>query len=154
MITLEHVTKTYDNATAPAVQDLSLNVEAESLLVLLGESGSGKTTTLKMINRLVESSSGTIRVAGQNIRELSPIDLRRRIGYAFQGTGLFPHMNVAANVATVPQLLGWSPRETDSRVDELLDMIGLPPAEFRNRYPHELSGGQRHSNHPRASCSH
>jgi osmoprotectant transport system ATP-binding protein len=143
VITFEHVFKAYDNAAAPAVSDLSLSVEAESLLVLLGESGSGKTTTLKMINRLIEPTGGHIRVAGQDVRELDPIDLRRRIGYAFQGIGLFPHINVAMNVATVPRLLGWPAREIDARVDELLDMVGLPHAEFRRRYPRELSGGQR-----------
>jgi osmoprotectant transport system ATP-binding protein len=143
VITFEHVFKDYDNTAVPAVRDLSLSVEAESFLVLLGESGSGKTTTLKMINRLIEPTAGQISVEGRDVREFNSIALRRRIGYAFQGIGLFPHMSVAVNVGTVPRLLGWPPREIDARVDELLDMVGLPPAEFRARYPRELSGGQR-----------
>lgn len=143
MISFEAVYKFYDEAAAPAVRDLNLLVEPESFLVLLGESGSGKTTTLKMINRLVEPSSGRLGFEGQNLKDVNPIDLRRRIGYAFQGIGLFPHMNVAANIATVPRLLDWPQRDIDARVDELLETIGLPPKEFANRYPHELSGGER-----------
>ena len=141
VITLEHVSKAYP-AAVHAVRDVSLAVEPESLLVLLGESGSGKTTTLKMINRLVEPSSGRITVAGEDVRALDPIDLRRRIGYAFQGIGLFPHLDVAANIATVPRLLRWPAPAIAARVDELLEMVGLS-AEFRGRYPRELSGGEQ-----------
>jgi osmoprotectant transport system ATP-binding protein len=143
MIALEDVTKRYPKAAAPAVRNIDLRVEPESLLVLLGESGSGKTTTLKMINRLIEPSSGRITVDGEDVRSWDPIDLRRRIGYVFQGIGLFPHMRVAANVAVVPELLDWPRYDIDRRVDELLDLMGLPPDEFRDRLPHELSGGQQ-----------
>jgi len=143
MIALENVSKSYPNSTGPVVKDLCLNVAPESLLVLLGESGCGKTTTLKMINRLVETSSGRITLAGEDIHALDPIDLRRRIGYAFQGIGLFPHMTVARNIAVVPELLEWPGKKIDERVDELLDMMGLPSNEFKSRFPSELSGGQQ-----------
>ena len=143
MITLEAVSKSYARSTAPAVSDVSLTVAAQSLLVLLGESGCGKTTTLKMINRLVEPSSGRISVGGNDIHSVDPIDLRRQIGYVFQGIGLFPHIDVAANVATVPRLLRWPAAKIRSRVEELLEMVGLPPADYRHRYPGELSGGQQ-----------
>ncbi len=143
MIVLENVSKRFPNATTAAVDSISLTIEAESLLVLLGESGSGKTTTLKMINRLVEASAGRILVEGTDIRSLDPIDLRRRIGYAIQGIGLFPHMSVAQNIAVVPELLGWSRAEIDKRTFELLETVGLDPREFAERRPAELSGGQQ-----------
>jgi osmoprotectant transport system ATP-binding protein len=111
--------------------------------VLLGASGCGKTTTLKMINRLVECTSGEILVDGRDVREIDPVLLRRQIGYVFQGIGLFPHWSVAANVAAVPGLLGWTPARIEARVDELLELVGLPAAEYRERRPHELSGGQQ-----------
>jgi osmoprotectant transport system ATP-binding protein len=143
VITLEDVSKTYASSASPAVRHVSLTVPAESLLVLLGESGCGKTTTLKMVNRLIEPSSGRITVGGDDILRIDPIELRRHIGYVFQGIGLFPHLDVAANVATVPRLLGWPAAAIDARIDELLERVGLPPAEFRARYPRELSGGQQ-----------
>jgi osmoprotectant transport system ATP-binding protein len=143
MIHLHTVSKRYDGAATFAVKDVSLTVDDGELLVLLGGSGSGKTTTLKMINRLVEPTSGRIEVDGEDIATLAPVDLRRRIGYAFQGIGLFPHMTVAQNVGITPRLLGWSRTDIRARVDELLDMVGLPPTEFARRAPHELSGGQR-----------
>ncbi len=113
------------------------------LLVLLGGSGSGKTTTLKMINRLIEPSSGRIEVNGQDIRLIDAVTLRRNIGYVFQGIGLFPHLTIAENVAVVPRLLGWPADRTRSRVDELLDLVHLPPDQYRRRLPKELSGGQQ-----------
>lgn len=143
MITLEGVSKSYDGGVTYAVRDVELTVDKSALLVLLGESGCGKTTTLKMINRLVELSAGRITVAGEDIRGADPVQLRRRIGYVFQGIGLFPHLTVAENVGVVPKLLRWSPKETETRVHELLDMMGLPPAEYAERYPGELSGGQQ-----------
>ena len=143
MISLEGVAKTYDHGMTYAVRDIELTVAQHALLVLLGESGCGKTTTLKMINRLVEPSAGRITLAGEDIRGADPVQLRRRIGYAFQGIGLFPHLTVAENIATVPRLLGWSTTAIRARVDELLDMVGLPPSTYAARYPHELSGGQR-----------
>ena len=143
MIELEHVTKAYDPAAAPVVRDLSLRVAAGELLVLLGASGCGKTTTLKMINRLIEPTSGAIRIDGRDVTDADPVALRRGIGYVFQGIGLFPHMTVGENVATVPALLGWGRDRIAGRVDELLEMVGLPPGEYRDRFPRELSGGQR-----------
>jgi osmoprotectant transport system ATP-binding protein len=113
------------------------------LMVLLGESGCGKTTTLKMINRLIEPGSGTIRVTGEDIVRLDPVRLRRSIGYVFQEIGLFPHLSVMENIAVVPRLLGWSADRIRRRVDELLELIGLKPSEFRHRMPRELSGGQK-----------
>ena len=143
MIVLENVSKHYGDSSAPAIANISLRMESESLTVLLGESGCGKTTALKLINRLVEPTSGQISIDGENINALDPIELRRRIGYAFQGIGLFPHMNVAQNIAVVPELLGWERSEIEARAIELLEMVGLPPALYAARYPTELSGGQQ-----------
>ena len=123
--------------------DLSLEVGEGELLVLLGGSGSGKTTTLKMINRLIEPSGGSVLVDGRDIAELTPHDLRRRIGYAFQQVGLFPHMTVAENVRVTPALLGWPEREIRHRVDELLELVELDPEKTRDRRPDQLSGGQQ-----------
>jgi len=143
MISLRGVSKHYPGVTAPAVDALDLEVHEGELLVLLGESGCGKTTTLKMINRLVEPSAGIITVAGENINAVDPVMLRRRIGYVFQGIGLFPHLTVARNVALVPELLGTPESESSARVTELLELVGLPESEFADRYPAELSGGQQ-----------
>lgn len=143
MIKLESVSKIYPQAQRPAVDALSIECEAGSLTVMVGESGCGKTTTLKMINRLVEPSSGTISVGGHDVLSLDPVELRRHIGYVFQGIGLFPHYTVAANVGIVPELLGWPDGETEARVDELLELVGLPAEDYRDRYPRELSGGQQ-----------
>jgi osmoprotectant transport system ATP-binding protein len=142
MIVLESVCKSY-HPDRYAVRDVSLRVPAGQMLVLLGGSGCGKTTTLKMINRLIEPTSGRIEVNGQDVRAADPVQLRRGIGYVFQGIGLFPHMTVADNVAVVPRLLGWARERTDKRVDELLDLVHLPPAEYRSRLPGQLSGGQQ-----------
>lgn len=142
MITFDHVTKTYPGGVT-AVDDVSLTVEQGELLVLLGESGCGKTTTLKMINRLIDLSQGTITVDGENIEATPRVELRRWIGYVFQGIGLFPHMTVGENIAVQPQLLKWSKADTDARVRELLELVNLPADEYAGRLPRELSGGQR-----------
>lgn len=122
---------------------MSLEVGRGDLVVLLGPSGCGKTTLLKMVNRLYEYDSGRILVEGTEVRSSPVTDLRRHIGYVIQSTGLFPHMTVARNIATVPELLRWERGRIDSRIDELLEMVGLSPAEYRHRYPSQLSGGQQ-----------
>ncbi len=141
-ILLDHVSKRYSGDYA-AVADLCLTIESGEVLVLVGTSGSGKTTTMKMINRLVEPTSGTIRIGGRDIREIDPIQLRRSIGYVIQEIGLFPHMTVAKNIALVPSLKGWPKARQMERVRELLDLVGLPAAEFAGKHPHQLSGGQK-----------
>ena len=142
MITLRHVCKIYPSGVN-AVDDLSIEIAEGETLVLLGTSGSGKTTTMKMINRLIETTSGEILIDGKDIRRQDPIQLRRKIGYAIQHVGLFPHMTVAQNVAVVPRLLNWPVAEVSRQVDNLLAMVGLEPEDFRDRYPSQLSGGQR-----------
>jgi len=141
VISLEHVVKRYGDRVA--VDDLSLEIGAGELAVLVGPSGSGKTTTLRMVNRLVEPTSGTIRVDGRDTRTRDVTELRRSIGYVIQQVGLFPHLTVAENVATVPRLLGWDRARIRARVDELLELMGLPPAEYARRLPAQLSGGER-----------
>jgi len=143
MIRLSKVSKSYDGGVTFAVSELSLHIERGELVVLLGESGCGKTTTMKMINRLIEATSGSIEVDGEDVTGVDPVQLRRRIGYVFQGIGLFPHMTVKDNVATVPRLLKWESSEIDKRVDELLELVNLDPEQFRDRLPAALSGGQR-----------
>jgi osmoprotectant transport system ATP-binding protein len=147
-VELKNVTKRYDRsaqaAGAPgAVNDLSLTVAAGQVCVLVGPSGCGKTTTLKMVNRLIEPTSGQILIDGRDIALEDPVQLRRRIGYVIQQVGLFPHQTIAANVATVPRLLGWSSKRIDERTDELMSLVGLEPARYRRRYPAQLSGGER-----------
>lgn len=142
ILSLEHVGKSYGGA-APAVDDVSFSADAGELIVLLGESGSGKTTTLKMINRLIEPTTGTLMVNGQNTAEQDPVMLRRSIGYVFQGAGLFPHMTVAQNVGITPSLLGWEGDRVSARIDQMLELVQLPPATYRGRRPSELSGGQQ-----------
>lgn len=141
MIELQDVTKRYGETIA--VDSISLNVSEGELLVLLGESGSGKTTTLKMINRLIEATSGVIRLDGEDIRDVPAHVLRRRVGYVFQKSGLFPHMTIAENIAITPLLLDWEAGRIRKRVDELLEMVELDPAAMRGRRPSELSGGQQ-----------
>ncbi len=143
MIRLEGVGKSYDGGRTHAVLDVSLQVQEGELLVLLGTSGCGKTTTLKMINRLIEPSRGRIEVGGEDVAGIDPVLLRRKIGYVFQGIGLFPHRTVEENVGAVPRLLGWSAEQTRCRVDELLELVHLPASEYRHRLPHLLSGGQQ-----------
>jgi osmoprotectant transport system ATP-binding protein len=142
VIRLEHLTKRFVSGRM-AVDDLSLEVGEGQLCVLVGPSGSGKTTTMKMVNRLVEPTSGRILLDGEDVTTTDPVRLRRRIGYVIQQIGLFPHQTVAANIGTVPRLLGWDRRRVGDRVDELLELVGLDAGEFRDRYPHQLSGGQR-----------
>ncbi|MEU4470776.1 ATP-binding cassette domain-containing protein [Micromonospora sp. NPDC023888] len=141
-ISLQGIQKRYPNGTE-AVRDLSLDVRAGELMVLIGPSGCGKSTVLRMINRLIEPTAGRITLGDEDVTDADPVRLRRRIGYVIQNVGLFPHQTVRANVATVPGLLRWPKRQTRARVDELLDLVGLDPAQFGGRYPHELSGGQR-----------
>ena len=141
MIEAHGLTKRYANVAV--VDDVSITVPDGELLVLLGGSGSGKTTTLKMINRLIEPSTGSIRIDGQDVSDMEPHELRRRIGYVFQQIGLFPHLTVSANVGITLSLLGWNQERVDSRVDELLDLVELSPGEVRGRLPSELSGGQQ-----------
>ncbi|HCD7254305.1 TPA: ABC transporter ATP-binding protein [Citrobacter farmeri] len=140
MIEFSHVNKAFGEQKA--VSDLNLHVKEGSFSVLIGTSGSGKSTTLKMINRLVEHDSGRIRFAGEEIRSLPVLELRRRMGYAIQSIGLFPHWTVAQNIATVPHLLKWPRRKIDERVEELMTLLGLEVG-LRERYPHQLSGGQQ-----------
>ena len=140
MISIQNLTRLY--GPTAVVDDVSLTVDKGQLLVLVGTSGSGKTTLLRMINRLVEPSAGRVLIEGVDTATLPAHLLRRRIGYAIQGHGLFPHRTVAQNIATVPRLLGWPRAQIDARVDELLDLFQLDPAAFRDRMPHQLSGGQ------------
>ena len=141
MIELDALTKRFGDETA--VDALTLSIERGELLVLLGGSGCGKTTTLKMVNRLVEPTSGHVRIDGHDTRELSAPELRRRIGYCFQQIGLFPHMSVAENVGITPSLKGWEPERIRARVDELLQLVELEPETYRERRPDALSGGQQ-----------
>jgi osmoprotectant transport system ATP-binding protein len=141
MIELDRVTKRYDGRTV--VDALSLAIPAGEFCVLLGSSGCGKSTTLRMVNRLVVADAGTIRVDGQDVSGLSAELLRRRIGYAIQSSGLFPHWTVADNIATVPRLLKWPRERVAARVDELLELFRLAPAGYRGKYPHQLSGGEQ-----------
>lgn len=141
MIELVGLTKHFGSQTA--VHAIDLTVETGELMVLVGGSGSGKTTTLRMINRLIEPSSGRVRIDGRPHDAEAPHLLRRRIGYAFQRIGLFPHLTVAQNIATTPKLLGWDEARIQARVDELLELVELEPAEYRNRRPAALSGGQQ-----------
>jgi osmoprotectant transport system ATP-binding protein len=142
MIRLDAVSKRYGKGP-PAVSELSLDVRAGEVCVLVGPSGCGKTTTLKMINRLIEPTSGRIYLDGEDVTDADPVKLRRRIGYVIQQVGLFPHLTIGANIGTVPRLLGWKGEQISARVDELLHLVGLDPRDYRDRYPAQLSGGQR-----------
>jgi osmoprotectant transport system ATP-binding protein len=142
VIEFDCATKRYGSGP-PAVDGLTLEIPAGETCVLVGPSGGGKTTALKMVNRLVEPTSGRVCIDGRDVASTDPVSLRRGIGYVIQQVGLFPHLDVAANVATVPRLLGWDGRRIDARIDELLDLVGLDPGIYRHRRPDELSGGQR-----------
>jgi osmoprotectant transport system ATP-binding protein len=142
-IVFRNATKRYPGRAAPAVSDLSLTVPAGEICVLVGPSGGGKTTAMKMVNRLIDITDGDILIDGQSVRRLDVIELRRRIGYVIQHVGLFPHQSVAGNIMTVPRLLGWPKSRMRARVHELLELVGLDPEHDGNRYPSELSGGQQ-----------
>jgi len=142
VLTLERVSKRYPNGQV-AVHDLTLTVGDGETCILVGPSGCGKTTTLRMINRLIEPSGGRILLDGEDVTRIDPVRLRLRMGYVIQQVGLFPHMTVADNIATVPNLLGWDRRRTRARVAELLELVGLDADRYAGRYPHQLSGGQR-----------
>ena len=141
-IRLEHVEKTYHGTSTPAVEDLSLDVHEGEILVLVGPSGCGKSTTLRLINRMIEPSGGRLFLDDEDVTTVDPDHLRRRIGYVIQQIGLFPHQTIAQNIATVPKMLKWDKARIAERADELLHMVGLDPADYRDRYPKELSGGQ------------
>jgi osmoprotectant transport system ATP-binding protein len=141
-IKLENVNKTYSGVSAPAVKDLSLEVASGEILVLVGPSGCGKSTTLRLINRMIEPTSGRIIYEGADVTKGDPNELRRRMGYVIQQVGLFPHRTIAENIATVPKLLKWPKAKVNARVDELLEMVSMDPSIYRDRYPKELSGGQ------------
>ena len=141
-IALESVTKKYPGVDKPAVDRLSLEVAAGEILVLVGPSGCGKSTTLRLINRMIEPTSGRIIYEGEDVTKGDPNELRRRMGYVIQEVGLFPHRTIAENIATVPKLLKWPKKKINDRVDELLELTGMDPSVYRDRYPKELSGGQ------------
>ncbi|MQA98020.1 MAG: betaine/proline/choline family ABC transporter ATP-binding protein [Streptosporangiales bacterium] len=143
MIRLDRVSKSYPGQSAPAVAELSLEVRSGEIVVLLGPSGCGKTTTMRMINRLIEPTSGRVFVDGEDVTHVDADQLRRRIGYVIQQVGLLPHMTVGANIAMVPKALGWDRKRIEARVNELLTLLGLDPDDYRDRYPKQLSGGQQ-----------
>lgn len=142
MIEFKNVYKSYDGGKE-VLKDINLECEKGEITVFIGPSGCGKTTTMKLINRLIDPTKGKIMIDGEDISEINAVELRRKIGYVIQHIGLFPHLTIAENVSVVPQLLKWDKGKTEARVDELLDMVGLEPQTFRNRYPNELSGGQQ-----------
>lgn len=143
MIQFNDVVKVYPGAEQPSVSHLSMSVPEGETCVVIGPSGCGKTTTMKMVNRLITPTSGEIFVGGHNILKQNQVELRRGIGYVIQQIGLFPHFTIYDNIAVVPKLLGWSQARIKRRADELLELVGLDPAQFRDRYPKQLSGGQR-----------
>ncbi|MGZ6780689.1 MAG: betaine/proline/choline family ABC transporter ATP-binding protein [Mycobacterium sp.] len=142
-ILLEGVTKQYDAQSQPAVDNITMEIPAGEIVMLVGPSGCGKTTTMKMINRLIEPTSGRIFIGDDDVTKRNPDELRRHIGYVIQGAGLFPHLTVSDNIAIVPRLLRWDKKRIAARVDELLDLVSLEPTQYRDRYPRELSGGQQ-----------
>ncbi|MBG6185123.1 osmoprotectant transport system ATP-binding protein [Arthrobacter sp. CAN_A214] len=143
MIRLENLTKRFPGQQQNAVDNLTLDIYEGEIVVLVGPSGCGKTTTMKTINRIIEPTSGRIILDGEDVTTANPDTLRRRIGYVIQQVGLFPHLTIGENIATVPKLLGWDSKRVAARVDELLEMVNMSPADYRDRYPKQLSGGQR-----------
>jgi len=143
MIEIAHLSKRFAASGPPAVDDLSLSIGEGEICVLIGPSGCGKTTTMRMINRMIEPDSGVIKIAGRDVTNIDAVELRRSVGYVIQQVGLFPHMTIGENVATVPQLLGWDSARIASRVDALLEQVDMDPKRYRDRYPRELSGGQK-----------
>lgn len=142
-VRFDHVTKIFPDSGVAAVQDVTLEIPSGNFVVLLGPSGCGKTTLLKMVNRLFEPTSGTVYVNGVGVQSADATTLRRQIGYVIQQVGLFPHLTVEQNIAIVPELIGWDKARIVARVNELLELVGLPPAMYRRRFPSQLSGGQQ-----------
>ena len=142
-VEFKNVTKCFAGMSHPALDDVSLTIDEGELVCVLGTSGGGKTTLIKLINRLHDVDSGQVLVEGRDVSTVDPVELRRGIGYVIQQIGLFPHMRVGENIATVPRILKWDRARTAARVDELLDLVGLDPGEFRDRWPSQLSGGQQ-----------
>ncbi|WP_235978116.1 MULTISPECIES: betaine/proline/choline family ABC transporter ATP-binding protein [Streptomyces] len=140
---LENLSKRYHGSALPAVDSVNMEIGAGELVVFVGPSGCGKSTLLKMINRLIEPTSGRIRIGGEDVTRIDPVKLRRKVGYAIQASGLFPHMTVGDNIGLVPKMIGWSKTKVKDRVEEMLDLVGLDPKEFHGRYPRQLSGGQQ-----------
>ncbi len=143
MIRLEGLTKIFPGQQAPAVDHLSMDIPEGEIIILVGPSGCGKSTTMRLINRLIEPTEGRVFLQGEDVTSVNSDALRRRIGYVIQQIGLFPHMTIADNIATVPRMLGWDRQRVKGRVDELLETVGMDPGTYRGRYPKELSGGQR-----------
>lgn len=143
ILEFKNVVKQFPNASYPSLDYINLKIEEGELVTILGTSGCGKTTLIKLINRLHEADEGTILLKGKNIKELDPIKLRQDIGYVIQQIGLFPHMTIYNNIATVPKIKKWDKDKINTRVDELLNLVNLPPKEFKDRYPAQLSGGQQ-----------
>jgi osmoprotectant transport system ATP-binding protein len=142
VISFEDISKTYDGGRVKVLDRVSLSVREGELLAIVGPSGSGKTTLLRLVNRLIEPGDGTVRVEGEDVRDLDPVMLRRRIGYVFQGVGLFPHLTVAENIGITPKLIGWDRARIAARVDELIDLVHLNRSLHRERFPRQLSGGE------------
>ncbi len=142
-VEFKHINKQFKNSAYPALNDVSVNIEEGEFVTILGSSGCGKTTMIKMINRLYEPDSGDILLFGKNIRDENPVELRRKIGYVIQQVGLFPHMTVADNIATIPKILKWDKLKIKEETDRMLRLVQLDPDEFRSRYPAQLSGDQQ-----------
>ncbi|HEV8053767.1 MAG TPA: ATP-binding cassette domain-containing protein, partial [Candidatus Limnocylindrales bacterium] len=142
MISLDGLEKRFPGQAKPAVEELSMDIPEGEIVILVGPSGCGKSTTMRLINRLIEPTGGRIVVDGEDVTDVNSDELRRRIGYVIQQIGLFPHMTIADNIATVPRMLGWDKKRIAARIDELLETVNMDPETFRGRYPKELSGGQ------------